>query len=126
LFSAEERKQNTESEDSWSARSFLGNATLLGVISENENILHLTVLGSELFVVRYMSLLVYVYNTNNFTLTRTIAVPGSLILRAIVASPRYNCLYISVMINCRSFTDITSQTMSSPTGPWVSIVPDCL
>jgi len=37
----------------------------------------------------------YAYNTSNFNLTRKISITGSSNIWAIVASPRYNCLYIS-------------------------------
>jgi len=95
--------KNNEREDilnagvnSDSARSFLDKPTLLSVITGGSGPIHgITVLGSKLFVVRGMSTRVSVYNTNNFTLTRNISITGSSDLRAIVGSPRNNCLYIS-------------------------------
>jgi len=55
----------------------------------------MTVLGSELFVVRYGSPHLNVYNTNTFAWTRNITIADSVVLRSIVASLAYNCLYIS-------------------------------
>jgi len=99
------------------ARSFLDTPTLLSVITGGRgSVGGITVLNSELFVVRGWSThVVSVYNTNDFTFTRNVSITGSSNLSAIVASPR-----------SQSFTDITSQTMSSPTGPWVDCVGDCL
>jgi len=78
------------------ARSFLDKSRLLSVIfGGSGSILGITVLGSELFVARVKSTHVFVYNTSNSTLTRNISITGSSYLCAIVASPRYNCLYIS-------------------------------
>jgi len=87
---------NNGRESRLNGRLILNNSTLLSVISVNGPVTGVTVLGSELFVVRAGDLSeVYVYNTNNFTLTRNISITGSTKLRAILASPRYNCLYIS-------------------------------
>jgi len=94
LFSVVERMKDNESEDRLNALSFMDNSTLLRVISVNRSISGVTVLDSELFIVRGGSH-VSVYNTNNFTLTRNISITGSSYLLAIVASPRYNCLYIT-------------------------------
>jgi len=91
----EEAVKNKEREDILTARSFLDNSTLLSVISVNRYITGITVMDSELFVVGGLSSQVAVYNTNNFTWTHHLFIPGSLSLRAIVASPRHNCLYIS-------------------------------
>jgi len=89
--------KNNESENILDARSFLEDSTLLSVISVNGSISGITVLGSELFVLIYETRQVNVYNTNNFTLTHSITITASPTpnLTAIVASPRYNCLYIS-------------------------------
>jgi len=74
----------------------LDEPTLLSVISGGRgSIRGITVLDSELFIVRYGRTRVSVCNTNNFTLTHNISITGSLSLRAIVVSPLYNCLYIS-------------------------------
>jgi len=87
--------KNNKSESILNARSFLEKITLLSVISGDEDIAGITVLNSELFIVQGKSSLVHVYNTINFTWTRNIFITGSRCLRAIAASPRYNCLYIS-------------------------------
>jgi len=84
-----------ESETRLRALSFLNDSKLLRDINVSGSITGITVLGSELFVVLHKSPQVSVYNTNYFTLTRTIPIPGSSDLRAIVVSPRHNCLYIS-------------------------------
>jgi len=92
--------KSTESKTRWSALSFLANSTSLRIIgpSVNVSIRGITVLGSELFAVRGSSGQVNVYNTNNFMATRIISITGSSSLCAIVASPRYNCLYISDVV----------------------------
>jgi len=91
--------KNNEREDRLNARSFLDQTTLLSVISrESGDIWGITVLDSELFAVirvRGGAKQVSVYNINNSSLTRNISITGSSHLRAIVVSPRYNCLYIS-------------------------------
>jgi len=89
--------KNNEREDLLNAQSFLDKPTLLSVIfSGRSGSIHgITVLDSELFVVRGGSRPVNVYNTNNFTLARNILIAGSSDLRAIVVSSRDDCLYIS-------------------------------
>jgi len=82
--------------DILNARSFLEKSRLLRVIPGGSgSIWGITVLNSELFVVRGGSTRVSVYNTNNYTLTGIKLISDSSDLRAIVSSPRYNCLYIS-------------------------------
>jgi len=77
--------------------AFQESPKLLHVISGSGSILGLTVLGSELFVVRNSAARgeVEVYNTNTFTLTRELNIRGSESLWAIVACSHNNCLYIS-------------------------------
>jgi len=55
----------------------------------------ITVLGSEVFVVRNTSPQVNAYNTNSFASTRNITFAGSEGLQGIVACPHNNCLYLS-------------------------------
>ena len=87
----------TEAENRLDARSFLDKPKLLEVIPGDGSITGISVLNSELFVVRgsVSPSQVNVYNTNSFTWTRNITITGSSGLRAVVASPRYNCLYVS-------------------------------
>jgi len=98
LFSVEERVKNNESDTIFNAPSFLDNGTIRveKVILVNGYIAGHTVLDGELFVVRGRSSQVSVYrHTHKFNLIRNISINGSSYLWAIVASPRYNCLYIS-------------------------------
>ena len=59
----------------------------------------MSVLNSEMFVVQggVWSPRVNVFNTNNFTWTRNITITGSSdsAIWVVVASPQYNCLYVS-------------------------------
>jgi len=92
--------KNNERKDRLDAQSFIENPRLLSVIHYPRPdgwgyVSGITVLDRELFVVRSVLTSVEVYNTNNFTLTRNISITGLSRLRRIVASPRYNCLYIS-------------------------------
>jgi len=92
----EKAVNNNEREDRWTVRSFLGETALLSVISGGNGSLYgITVLSNQLFVIRDRPTKVSIYNTNNFTLTHYLLITGSSGLCAIVASPRYNCLYIS-------------------------------
>jgi len=85
--------KNKERENRLNARSFLDKPTLLSVISGGSGPIYgITVLNSEVFITSESQ--VNVYDTNNFTLTRNISIYRSSCLCAIVASPRYNCLYI--------------------------------
>ena len=62
------------------ARSFLKKPRILGTLSGGGSIWGISVLNSELFVVRggWLSVQqVNVYNTNNFTWTRNITITGS-------------------------------------------------
>jgi len=95
LFSIIETVKNNDSDNRLNTRLLLNNSILLSAISVEGSIRGITVLGSELFVVPGWSTQVFVYDTNNFNLTRNISITGSSRLWAIVASPRYNCLYIS-------------------------------
>jgi len=89
-------ESTTESPNNiFDARSFLADPILLEVIDGFGSISGITVLGTELFVVRGRSSHVYVYNTNNFFLTRNLNITGSMNLADIVASAQHNCLYIS-------------------------------
>ena len=74
---------------------FLEKPTTFLVPSEFDNVLGLTVVKDELFLVHDKSSHVNVYNTNIFTLSRCIEITGSSSLHAISSSSRYNCLYIS-------------------------------
>jgi len=93
LYSAEEQSKNNESDSELNARSFLDNSTILSAISIDEYIAGITVLRKELFVVLDKSSELNVYNTDSFAFIRNISINGSS-LQAIVASQRYNCLYI--------------------------------
>jgi len=94
LFLVDDRGKNNKSENTMNALSFLRNSTLLSVIPGGGSIGGITILDSELFILRAESTEVNVYNTNNFTLTRNISITGSYSLIAVIASSRYNCLYI--------------------------------
>jgi len=75
----------------------LGTPTLLYVISGSGYVSGIACLASELYVVEHGSSQVNVYNNNNFSLTHNISISGSssLGLYAIVASARYNSLFMS-------------------------------
>jgi len=94
LFSVEQGGKNSETDTRWSARSFLDNPVLLNVISVNESIRGITVMESQLFVVGDWPQ-VNVYDTGNFTMIRSIPITPISNLYGIVASERFNCLYIS-------------------------------
>jgi len=81
------------------ATLFLLNPTLISVINMNGSIRGITVLNGKMFVVRAESSLVFVYDTNNFTMIRILSISdsGKTNLSDIVASSRHNCLYISDM-----------------------------
>jgi len=96
LFLVKNAVKNKERADRLSALLFLNNFTSLQVINWGSGYISgITVLDSELFVVRYGPTRVSVYDTNNFTFAHNISITGSSHLWAIVASPRDNCLYIS-------------------------------
>jgi len=95
LFVIENAAKSEENEYKLNALLFVNNSTLVSAIPGKGAITGITGLGTDLFVVRAISAHVYVHNTNNFNLTRNISVATSSYLLAIVASPRYNCLYIS-------------------------------
>jgi len=90
-----EEAKNEEQDYKLTSRSFLDEHNLVRVIPTSEHIRGITVLGREVFVVRGGLSYLNVYNYNTFNVTRTLAIPASSNLQAIVASPRYNCLYIS-------------------------------
>jgi len=81
----------------YDATAFLSDVQVVFVIPDNGFINGLAVLHRELFVVRGESASsVEVYNNSqDYSLTRHLPIPGSKGLRAIVACPHYNCLYIS-------------------------------
>jgi len=95
FFSVTERKKINDKEKICNSQLFMDNHALPRVIYAKGYVTGITVLDRELYVVRYRSSKVDVYNTNNFTRTRKISITGSSSLWAIVASARDNCLYIN-------------------------------
>jgi len=78
------------------SNEFLNTRAINPVVHEKGFIYGITVLNSELFVVRGSSQgEVKVYNSSNLRSIRTLTVPGSKRLQRIVACPSSNCLYIS-------------------------------
>jgi len=75
--------------------TFLMKPTLLHVQREIDNgpVAGITVLGSNVFVVRRTSQ-VYVYNSTSFTSRRKITIIGSKELRGIASCSHNNCLYV--------------------------------
>jgi len=72
--------------------------TLTEAISVGQHIFGITVLGSNIFIIRNSSTDVSVYDSTNFKLQNTIPVQASN-PRGIVSCPRYNCLYVSSVGN---------------------------
>jgi len=71
---------------------FLINSSVVNVVpTTGKSVSGITVLGREVFVVRYTSE-VFVYNSTSFTSISNISIPGSQ-LRKIVSCSHYNCLY---------------------------------
>jgi len=62
--------------------------------SSGDKVTGITILGSDLFVVRCSSQ-VHVYDSTNFTSSRNIMIPGSQELRGIVSCSHNNCFYAS-------------------------------
>ena len=113
--------------DGFDAWSFLDKPELLEVISGYKYITGISVLNSELFVLRggESSSQVNVYNTNNFTWTRNITITGSMRLWAVVASPRYNCLYVSdPKLRAVHLYNLSNNVITQWT--WVDCVTGCL
>jgi len=79
--------------------SFSAKPTLLHVLKTMGEVIGITVVGSQLFAVQKIFFSgrgnVDVYNTNNFTLTHKIEIPGSKYLTTIVSCVHNNCLYLS-------------------------------
>jgi len=72
--------------------NFLTNPPVVHIIpSTGKGFTRITVLGSQVFVIRYRSE-VFIYNSTSFTSTK-ILIPGSQQLRRLVSCSRYNCLY---------------------------------
>jgi len=75
---------------------FLTKPTLLHVMTakSGQPVTGITVLGSDVFVVRRTSQ-VYVYNSTSFTSSPNLTITGSKQLRRIVSCSHNNCLYVS-------------------------------
>jgi len=95
LILGKDTAKNDERTSGLNARSFLDHPILLSVIPVNERISGIAVLGDEMFAVHGRSPCVYVYNTTDFTFIRNMTITGSQSLRAVLANPENNCLYIS-------------------------------
>ena len=95
LHLVEQTMKKYESQTTLNISSVPRTPRILNVISGTGVVTGIAVLRSELFVVRYGPTRLYAYNTTNFLLTRNRVIDGSAGLRAIVASPQHNYLYIS-------------------------------
>jgi len=80
------------------SRAYLDRSTVTSVIHDVTCITGLTVLGSDLFVIRESGRDVHVYNINSFKLLDKFKIPGSRNPERIVACFHHSCLYIS---DCR-------------------------
>jgi len=82
-------------ENDCSAASFLENTTLLNVITEKTKIRGITVLGTELFVLRDNMPQMSVYDSDSFMFKHCLHVSNSTNLVSVVACTHNNCLYLS-------------------------------
>jgi len=81
-------------ENDFLATSFLNNKSLLTVITEEKMIRGITVLGSELFLVRNKMSQISVYDSDSFLFKHCLDIPDSTNPITVVACKHNNCLYV--------------------------------
>jgi len=77
------------------AAAFLSNSSVIALLEETGCICGVTVLGNELFILRYHQAKIKVYDSENYSFKRDLLVPNLLDPCDLVSCSFNNCLYIS-------------------------------